>query len=392
MQVMTDKIHDWGRGIPEVTDAWLVLQTLPGMTPERLHRIIEIFQDPVEALRAPDEELARLAGKKALEYLKRESPSDQARKLRSQAQKDEVSIFCRNDVEYPDSLQNIYAPPGALFVKGRIEPRDTLAVAIVGMRTPSPYGKRMARELSGALAERGITVVSGLARGIDKEAHEAALEVGGRTIAILGCGLNINYPAGHTDLRRDIAKSGAVITELTRDAAPRPENFPRRNRLISGLSLATVVVEAAQRSGALLTARLAMEQGRELMAVPGPVDSGRSSGCHRILKEGAHLVETADDIINALPAYVFESLDSPPVREISEKSIKDSEVRPSAADTTNLSAEETIIFEQLENAPNTTEGLTKSTKLRPEAVSNILLNLELQGLLRQTKGGLYERS
>ncbi len=392
MQVMTDKIHEWGRGIPEVADAWLVLQTLPGMTPERLHRISEIYQDPVEALRAPDEQLARLAGKKAVESLKRESPSDQARKLRSQAQKDDVSIFCRNDPDYPDSLKNIYAPPGALFVKGQIEERDTLAVAIVGMRTPSSYGIRMARELSGALAGRGITIVSGLARGIDKEAHEAALEAGGRTIAVLGCGLNINYPAGHTDLRRDIAARGAVITELNRDAAPRPENFPRRNRLISGLSLATVVVEAAQRSGALLTARLAMEQGRELMAVPGPVDSGRSSGCHRILKEGAHLVESADDIINALPAYVFESLDSPRTREVSEKHMSDTELRPSAASTVKLSPEEEIILEQLESAPYTTEGLTKLTQLRPETVSNLLLNLELQGLLRQSEGGLYKRS
>ena len=260
MQGLTEKIGAWGRGIPEVSDAWLVLQTLPGITPERLHRLIKTYDTPVEALRASDEELARIAGKKAAETLKRESPTDLARKLRRKAEKEGAHILTRGDPEFPDILNNIYAPPGALFVKGEIQENDSLGVAIVGMRNPSSYGRRTARNLAGDLAQCGITIVSGLARGIDAEAHQAALDAGGRTIGVLGCGLNVNYPAGHEELRHDIDEQGAIVTELTWDYPPRAENFPRRNRLISGLALATVVVEAAHRSGALLTARLALER------------------------------------------------------------------------------------------------------------------------------------
>ncbi len=236
MQRIAEKISSWGQGIPELSDSWLVLQTLPGMTPERLHRLIETYDDPIEALRAPNEALARIAGKKAAEALKHETPIDLAHKIRTEAEKNEVQILTRSDEKYPELLKNIYAPPGAIFVKGEIQERDSLGVAIVGMRTPSPYGRRAAQTLARALAERGITIVSGLARGIDTESHQAALEAGGRSLAVLGCGLNINYPSGEEELRNSIVRQGAVISELSCNYPPRPENFPRRNRLISGLS------------------------------------------------------------------------------------------------------------------------------------------------------------
>ena len=392
MQRIAEKISSWGQGIPEISDAWLVLQTLPGMTPERLHRLVEKYDGPIEALRAPVEALARIAGKKAAETLKQESPIDLAHKIRTEAEKNEVHILTRSDEKYPEHLKNIYAPPGAIFIKGEIQERDSLGVAIVGMRTPSSYGRRATQTLASALAERGITIVSGMARGIDTESHRAAIEARGRTIAVLGCGLNINYPSGQEELRNDIVSQGAVISELPWNYPPRPENFPRRNRLISGLSLATVVVEAAQRSGALVTARLALEQGRELMVVPGPIDSGRSAGCHRLLKEGAHLVESVDDILAALPGYVMEKLSSLLNNSFPKSSQKKSTQKEKSSDYLgSLSHEEKMIFNHFDEDSSTIENMAKKTELKPELISQIFLNLELRGFLRQTEGGLYEK-
>jgi DNA processing protein len=393
MQRIAEKISSWGQGISELSDSWLVLQTLPGMTPERLHRLIETYDDPIEALRAPNEALARIAGKKAAEALKHETPIDLAHKIRTEAEKNEVQILTRSDEKYPELLKNIYAPPGAIFVKGEIQERDSLGVAIVGMRTPSPYGRRAAQTLARALAERGITIVSGLARGIDTESHQAALEAGGRTLAVLGCGLNINYPSGQEELRNSIVRQGAVISELSWNYPPRPENFPRRNRLISGLSIATVVVEAAQRSGALVTARLALEQGRELMAVPGPIDSGRSVGCHRLLRDGAHLIESVDAILAAFPDYVMEKFSSLSNNSFSTGGKKKSAVRGMTPHLpSSLSPEEKMVFTHFGEDSNTIENMSKKTGLKPEHISHILLNIELRGVLRQTEGGLYEKT
>ncbi len=378
MQGLAEKIGAWGRGVPEESGAWLVLQTLPGMSPERLNRLMEAYEGPAEALRASGPEFTRLAGRRAAEALRRESPDDISRRIRREAEKEGVRIIARSDPGFPAPLKDIYAPPGAMFVKGDIWEKDALGVAVVGMRSPSAYGRRAARNLAGALAERGITIVSGLAKGIDAEAHRAALEAGGRTIAVLGCGFRVDYPAGHADLRREIAESGAILTELGWDAPPRAENFPRRNRLISGLSMATVVVEAAQRSGALITARLALEQGREVMAVPGPIDSTRSGGCHRLIKEGAHLVESVEDILDALPGYIRDSL-SPGEA-------------PRPAPSPALADDEAAVMNCLAEGANTAEDLVKGANLRPEKVSAALLNLELEGLVRQSEGGLYERS
>jgi len=206
----------------------------------------------------------------------------------------------RADERYPAWLGTIADPPAVLYCAGLIEPQDRQAVALVGARQATPYGLRvtetLARELSGA----GFTIVSGLARGIDTAAHRAALEAGGRTIAVLGCGLDVDYPLGHARLREDIAGGGAVVTEYAPDTKPLAHHFPRRNRIISGLSLGVVVIEAAEDSGSLITARLALEQGREVFAVPGSIEAPLSRGPHGLLKQGAKLVETVDDIIEEL--------------------------------------------------------------------------------------------
>ena len=371
-------------------DAWLILQTLPGMTPERLSRLTEAFEHPEEAFEAPADVFARLCGRKAREALDKDSPVDLAAKIRHEASKLGAGIVTRDSAQYPESLREIYAPPGAFFTEGEILDADRLAVGIVGMRRPTDYGRRVARQLAADLARKGITIVSGMAYGIDAEAHRATLDAGGRTIAVLGCGLTQNYPADHKELRQEIAAHGAVISEFHPRAHPRKENFPRRNRLISGLSLATVVVEAAHRSGALLTARLALEQGREVMAVPGPVHTRKSTGCHHLLKEGAHLVENADDIVNALPEYARNMLDNP--AQIRVKGLGPEKYdAPRATPHPNLTDDENALLRLLENGDNTIEGLTQQQGLPAQEVSSTLLRLELEGLVRQTASGMYER-
>ena len=378
---------------PSEADVWLVLQTLPGMTPERLSRLTEAFERPSEAFGAPPDVFARLCGRKAREVLDKDSPVDLAANIRREASKLGAGIITRDSDRYPEHLREIYAPPGAFFIEGEILAADRLAVAIVGMRRPTDYGRRVARELAAELARKGITIVSGLAYGIDAEAHKATLDAGGRTIAVLGCGLTQNYPAEHKELRQEIAAHGAVVSEFHLRAHPRKENFPRRNRLISGLSLATVVVEAAQRSGALLTARLALEQGREVMAVPGPVHTRKSTGCHHLLKQGAHLVENAEDIINALPEYARNMLDSPAQIRVKGMGPEEPGVMevPKAAPHPNLTDDENALLRLLENGDNTIEGLTRKRGLPAQEVSSALLRLELEGLVRQTTSGMYER-
>ncbi len=394
-----------GPGHLNASDAWLVLQTLPGMTPERLHRLAEAFPHPTEALGAPPDVFARLCGRRARGALEKDSPYDLAGRVRQEAAKAGAAVLTRDSDAYPEALREIYAPPGALFVEGEMRAADRLAVAIVGMRRPTDYGRRMAREFAAGLSRRGVTIISGMAYGIDAEAHQAALDSGGRTIAILGCGLSRNYPAEHAALRRQIAENGAVLSEFHFGAHPRKENFPRRNRIISGLSLATLVVEAAQRSGALLTARLAMEQGREVMAVPGPVHTQRSAGCHHLLKQGAHLVENVDDIIDALPEYARNMLYYP--EQIRVGGFRPPESVPEAgtpgpnpadededvpeATTPSLTDDESALLRLLENGDKTIEGLTQARGLPAQEVSSTLLRLELEGLVRQTNAGMYER-
>lgn len=364
----------------DAASSWLVLQHLPGMTPQRLARLVEAFGGPAEALGAPLAEFARIAGGKARQALEHESPADMAARLRGELESRGIAVLIRGDESYPAPLDDIYAPPGALFVEGALRAEDLLAVAVVGMRTPSDYGRRMAREIAGGLAAHGVTVVSGLAPGVDTAAHRAALDAGGRTVAVLGCGLGVDYPPENHELREQIARQGAVISEFPWSTPPRPYHFPQRNRIISGLALATVVVEAAQRSGALLTARLALEQGKEVMALPGPVHTGRSAGCHRLIREGAHLVESVEDILATLPGYLARPQATKPAPA------RTAEPAPSDAP---LSEEETALLELLRQGENTVEGITRARGLRPEVVAALLLQLELQGRIRQVEGGLY---
>ena len=211
------------------------------------------------------------------------------------------------EASYPDALRWLPDPPPVLYARGELLPQDRLAIAVVGSRRPSRYGRSMAERFGAELAEQGFTVVSGLARGVDGLAHRGALRAGGRTIAVLGCGVNRVYPPEHRGLCEDICAQGAVLSEFGFDTRPQRWNFPRRNRIISGLTLGVVVVEATERSGSLLTARHAAEQGREVFAVPGRIDVESSRGAHRLIQGGAKLVTGAGDILDELPEAVRET-------------------------------------------------------------------------------------
>lgn len=211
-----------------------------------------------------------------------------------------IDVLTEADDDYPRTLRQIHDPPGVLFRQGTFKPQDELAIAIVGTRHATRYGLAQAERLASGLARVGFTVVSGLARGIDAAAHRGALDAGGRTIAVLGSGLLNLYPPEHDALARDVAQCGCLLSEAPPRMMPLSGAFPQRNRIISGLSVGTIVVEAANRSGALITARHAYEQGREVFAVPGPIDSRLSHGCHALIKDGAKLVETIDDVLAEL--------------------------------------------------------------------------------------------
>ena len=280
-------------------------------------------------------ELEKVKGirKKAIANIKNVRHDRKPEKELKEAEKSGIKIVPYTSEDYPEGLKKLYDAPLLLYVLGEIKKKDSLALAIVGARRATFYGKTQSESLSYGLASAGFTIVSGMARGIDEYAHRGALKAGGRTIAVIGSGLGNFYPPENRDLIEPIAASGAVISEFPLDFPPRAENFPRRNRIISGLSLGVIVVEAQARSGAMITARWATEQGREVFAVPGRIDSPMSRGCHRLIKDGAKLVDGVDDVINELGSLIDgitfsdEKGATGPAREIAlnerEKSIYD---------------------------------------------------------------------
>ena len=275
--------------------------------------------------------------------------------------------------EYPQRLKEIGDPPHTLFIDGAIVEPDALCIAIVGSRHATPYGKRVAGRLAGALARAGFTIVSGMARGIDACAHRGALDVGGRTIAVLPAGLLNLYPSEHKELAFDIARQGALVTEFPCHWPVRAGAFPRRNRIITGMSLGTIVVEAAERSGALTSARHAMEQSREVFAVPGPIDSRMSRGCHALLRDGATLVETVDDVLEAMgPLAQATMVDSGELlRHPAELQLNDQEKR---------------ILAQIETHPTSIDAIVGQTSIEVSRVLATISALEMRRLVRRVSG------
>ena len=295
-----------------------------------------------------------------------------------------IRLVLETDSDYPGALRSIADPPLYLFVRGTVETRDETAVAIVGTRHATEYGRSVAGKLAAELSHRGITVVSGLARGIDSAAHHGALEAGGRTFAVCGCGLDINYPVENKNLATQIVQSGATLSEFPPTVQPESWHFPARNRIISGLSLGVIVVEAGERSGALITSDFALEQGREVFAVPGNIFKQQSRGAHALIKQGATLIESADDIITALNnrALPFAQLEQAATTKKSETPT----VRP------DLSAVENRVYLALEADPRHIDDLAAAAKMGAAEVNSTLVMLELKGIARRLPGGMFARA
>jgi DNA processing protein len=281
------------------------------------------------------------------------------------------------DIRYPTALAAIHDPPPTLYIKGELEALRAASVAIVGSRVASPYALEVSRRLGADLARRGICVVSGMARGVDSAAHRGALEAGGVTIAVFGCGVDIIYPREHASLADRICERGALVSEFPPGMPPRKPNFPQRNRIISGLSLAVVVVEAAEGSGSLITADFALEQGRAVLAVPGNVLGGRNYGAHALLRDGAKLVECADDILEELPLGmrgcglgISETKESKTANPASQDPV-----------LRRMTAGEAYDLDELSHV----SGVDR-VKLLPR-----LLELELGGAVRRVDGGRFVR-
>ena len=318
------------------------------------------------------------------------------------------------DPMYPPHLKEIETPPFVLYVKGELIPEDALSVSVVGSRNAKDYGRKVSYRLSYQIAQRGLTVVSGFAKGIDTAAHRGAVEAGGRTIAVMGNGLSLIYPAANKDLAAKIEASGALVSEFPMAARPKPRNFPRRNRIISGLTLGTVIVEASNRSGALITARLAAEQNREVFAVPGEIFSELSAGTHRLINDGAKLINTVDDLLNELPPRVLTQIQP----QASPSPVPDTEAVPVQASTVeksdielvppqptpnaqqsvsappppDLTPDEKTIFEAIEVPSSHIDTIVRTTQLPIGQVSSVLLMLELKGIVQQLPGKQFTKT
>ena len=292
-----------------------------------------------------------------------------------------AQLVTLSEEAYPDLLRWLPDPPPVLYVRGELLPQDKMAIAVVGSRRPSRYGRVMAEQFGAELATRGFTVVSGLARGVDGLAHQGALKAGGRTIAVLGCGVNRVYPPEHRRLYEEIRAQGSVVSEFGFDTKPDRWNFPRRNRIISGLTLGVVVVEASERSGSLHTAHHATEQGREVFAVPGRIDVESSRGAHRLIQGGAKLVTGVGDILDELPEAVRDSaLQYAKGQAHVEEPVPD------------LSPQEARVLGLLGAEEKHIEAVIEASRLPAHLVASILATLELQGVARQFPGKFFARS
>ncbi len=392
------------------------LNMIQGVGLKTVQVLRDVFGSAERALQATSEELSKierlsptmrdLLSRKPVQY-----PIERELELIHEYGCQIVTLY---DDAYPSRLKEIDTPPLVLYIRGALTSEDTLSISLVGSRDAKDYGRKVGYRLSFQLAQRGLTIVSGLARGIDTSAHRGALEAGGRTIAVMGSGLSFIYPATNSDLAEKITASGALISEFPMGVKPKPRNFPRRNRIISGLTLGTVVVEASNRSGALITARLAGEQGREVFAVPGEIFSELSTGTHKLINNGAKLINTVDDLLNELPPYVLnqiqsesltasvpdtetESAQKSPVEKPNTKSeaVQPPREAPPPVQSTpppDLTPDEKTVFDAIETPSSHIDTIVRTTQLPIGQVSSVLLMLELKGIVQQLPGKQFTQS
>jgi DNA processing protein len=363
-------------------EALVALNLVEHVGPVRVRQLLQHFGDPVAILGASRTQLLHVSGigeETAVAIAGWERTVELGAELKRICEFG-CRIVTQADGEYPDLLRQIYDPPIVLYVRGELLPKDKNSVAMVGSRMSTHYGIEVARKLAYQLAYLGVTVVSGGARGVDSAAHQGALSAKGRTIVVLGTGINLVFPPENAELYERVASNGAVLTQFPFNRPGDKQTFPIRNRLVAGMTLGTVVVEANLTSGALITANFANEYGRQVFAVPGRIDSPRSKGCHDLIKKGAKLCEGAEDILSEFE-YLF-----PP----SNKS-------PSAVETgvlpaIELSANEQKVYDVLSAEETGIDDVIRKSGLPASAVSVVLLSLEMKRLIRQLPGKLFVRN
>jgi DNA processing protein len=368
--------------------ALLRLTLCAGVSNASVLALMERFGSAEEALAAPHEELAQVPGisHRAVRSIRAGPSEETLEKELDLMERHRVALLPFGVEGYPPSLRHLGPDaPVLLRLRGEYRRSDQLAVAVVGARRCSHYGRKMAGRIAGDLAARGFIVVSGMAQGVDAAAHRAALRAGGRTLAVLGCGLAYRLPDAAMALAAEIAEEGAVISELPMETPPRPGNFPPRNRIISGLSLGVVVVEAACRSGSLITARHAGDQGRAVFAVPGPVDSPMSRGSHALIRDGAVLVENAVDVVEGL-GPLSQPIELPASGRPGAEGSSIADPRVLA-----LNERERTILDMLVGSPMHIDEVIADTELPASVVSSTLLTLEVRGLIQQLPGQRYVR-
>jgi len=344
---------------------WLGFNLVRGIGPVRLRALLESFGDVKTAWEAPEADLCLVGlDQRSLKNLVLARRQVDLEQLQQKVAAAGITALTWDDPAYPTLLRQIPDAPPVLYVKGNLTVADEWAVALVGTRKPTPYGREVARLVASELVSNGVTVVSGLARGVDGIAHQAALDAGGRTLAVLGSGLDQIYPHEHSALAERIAAQGALLSDYPLGTRPEAMNFPPRNRIISGLSLGVVVVEAALSSGALITADFAADHGREVFAVPGSILGTSSAGCNRLLRDGAHVVTEVGDILETLRLDQLASKQQ--VREVLP-----------------ANPTEARVLAQLSAEPCYVDDLARSVGLPMEAVTSTLVMLELKGMVRQ---------
>ena len=359
---------------------WFILKSVPGIGNHIFKRLIDCFNSPENVFEASGKDLLEVKGitPRLITAIKVHKIRDSVKKDCDLVMKKGYKIVTMSDTDYPPLLLQIPDPPPFLYVFGSLK-GSFKNIAVVGSRNATEYGISTTRRLCRDLALLNMTIVSGMAIGIDSAAHQGALTGKGNTIAVLGSGLEIVYPAENRKLFHRIAENGAVISEFPLLTEPEPHNFPIRNRIISGISLGTVVVEATKRSGSLITARLAAEQNREVFAIPGSIHSFKSTGTHTLIKQGAKLVEHAQDIMEEL-SYI---IGAPHEKDKTGHGIMER--------TSQLSSEESIVFEAIGAYPVHIDDLSRKLSIKPGKLSSILLQLELKGIVHQSPGKLFSR-
>ncbi len=384
---------------------WIALSMVPGIGPVLFKRLLDrfgtperVFKSPVPLLKGVEGVGERLSAE-IHSFRQWKDAEDEVAKTYSYG----AAVVTMADDEYPKNLLNIYDPPPYLYVKGRLLAGER-SMAVVGSRFASQYGKIVAEGISRDLANNGFTVVSGMARGIDTAAHKGAMTIGGRTIAVLGSGIDVAYPPENKGLYEEICRNGAVVSELPMGAEPLSEHFPARNRIISGISMGVLIVEASLKSGSLITAACAAEQGREVFAVPGNINSNGSKGTNKLIKDGAKLVEGAGDILEEFDSHLNRHDDSIQVFRHSQV-MKISPIPPSpipggkgenftvnnSKTAIELSKEEASVMDVL-TEPVQIDEIASLSGMDVRSVSAILLNLELSGTVRQLPGMVFVKN